>query len=198
MAACGWVCASVRTVTTKVTTVSRVARQPRKWMCCMKLTREQIQILFCERGVWITEACDRCGKLLGAVRWTIKGQPGEWCSAQCRDGIKAPEPKVAASAQSKRRVGSRRSGRSKIHATNADRQRSYRSRLQNGLALRNTPSQAIENALVADVKNGSCVVGSHPAPSGPRNASCAGTPVQEIVSVRSMSLTDAGDVARIC
>lgn len=55
----------------------------------MKLTREQSQKLLRERGIWITEACDKCGKLLGSVRWTRKGEPGEWCSAQCRDGIKA-------------------------------------------------------------------------------------------------------------
>jgi len=56
----------------------------------MKLTQEQSQKLLRERGIWITEACDRCGKLLGSVRWTRKGEPGEWCSAACRDGIKKP------------------------------------------------------------------------------------------------------------
>ncbi|MGH9690187.1 MAG: hypothetical protein ACRD4C_03655 [Candidatus Acidiferrales bacterium] len=55
----------------------------------MKLTREQSQKFLNERGIWITEACDKCGRLLGSVRWTRKGEPGEWCSAACRDGVKA-------------------------------------------------------------------------------------------------------------
>jgi len=54
----------------------------------MKLTRNQGQKLLHERGVWITEACDKCGRLLGSVRWTRKDEPGEWCSAECRDGIR--------------------------------------------------------------------------------------------------------------
>ena len=54
----------------------------------MKLTKAQSQTLLRERGIWITEACDKCGKLLGSVRWTRRGEPGEWCAAECRDGIK--------------------------------------------------------------------------------------------------------------
>lgn len=53
----------------------------------MKLSREQSQKLLRERGIWTTEACDRCGNLLGSIRWTRKGESGEWCSTECRDGI---------------------------------------------------------------------------------------------------------------
>ena len=120
-----------------------------------------------ERGIWITEACDKCGQLLGAVCWTRRGEPGEWCSAACRDGIKAERPTsasielaAAVSTQQQKRIGSRRSGRPKTHATNAEKQRSYRCRLKNRLALRNTPSEQIENARLAEAKNGSHVV--HP------------------------------------
>ena len=60
----------------------------------MKLTREQSQKLLRECGVWITEACDKCGKLLGAVRWTSRDEPGEWCSAGCRDGIPISKPEA--------------------------------------------------------------------------------------------------------
>jgi hypothetical protein len=60
----------------------------------MKLTREQSQKLVQERGIWVTNACDRCGRLLGAVRWTRRGEPGEWCSALCRDGVKPEERKA--------------------------------------------------------------------------------------------------------
>jgi hypothetical protein len=51
----------------------------------MKLSKSQIAELR-SRGIYITEACDRCGQLLGSVRWTRKGEPGEWCSRECRDG----------------------------------------------------------------------------------------------------------------
>ena len=54
----------------------------------MKLTRNQSEKLLHERGIWITEACDKCGQLLGSVRWTRKEERGEWCSAECRDGIR--------------------------------------------------------------------------------------------------------------
>ena len=52
----------------------------------MKLSQEQRQELLRERGIWVTEACDRCRQLLGSVRYTFRGQKGEWCSELCRDG----------------------------------------------------------------------------------------------------------------
>src|ERR1700722_4378371 len=55
----------------------------------MRLTRDQSQKLLHQRNIWITEACDKCGQLLGAVRWTRRGEPGESCSIACRDGIQA-------------------------------------------------------------------------------------------------------------
>ena len=55
----------------------------------MRLTTAQSEQLLERHGIWVTAACDECGKLLGAVRWTRRGEPGEWCSALCRDGVKA-------------------------------------------------------------------------------------------------------------
>jgi hypothetical protein len=55
----------------------------------MKLADEQSRKILAQYGCWITEACDRCRKLLGAVRYTRRGEPGEWCSELCRDGVKA-------------------------------------------------------------------------------------------------------------
>jgi hypothetical protein len=45
-----------------------------------------------ERGVYALEACDRCGQILGAVRFTRAGDPGVWCSRECRDGAHAHAP----------------------------------------------------------------------------------------------------------
>lgn len=44
---------------------------------------QQAQLLH-ERGIFTTECCDRCGQLLGAVRYTRAGEQGVWCSRQCR------------------------------------------------------------------------------------------------------------------
>jgi hypothetical protein len=131
----------------------------------MKLTREQSQKLVKERGIWITNACDKCGRLLGAVRWTRRGEPGEWCSAECRDGVKAQTKARVAAAQEvirHKRIGARLAGRPKKHTSNAGKQRSYRSSLKTGLALRNTPSQVLETAELPDAKNGPHVVGLIP------------------------------------
>jgi hypothetical protein len=40
-----------------------------------------------KHGVYVTEACDKCGKILGPFRFTRCGQTGEWCSKRCRDGF---------------------------------------------------------------------------------------------------------------
>ena len=44
--------------------------------------------LLAARGIYVTEACDRCGQLLGELRYTRRGESGEWCSRECRDGVK--------------------------------------------------------------------------------------------------------------
>ena len=92
--------------------------------CPMKLNREQSEKLLHEGGISTTDACDSCGKLLGSVRYTCRGEPGEWCSALCRDGIEAVV-----------RCEARTAGRPRKHATNAERQRAYRARRPR--ALRN-------------------------------------------------------------
>jgi len=76
---------TARMVPTKVPTLHFHPTQ----VSLMKLVKEQSQKLLRDHGIWVTEACDRCGQLLGAVRWSRKGEPGEWCSKSCRDGITA-------------------------------------------------------------------------------------------------------------
>ena len=50
--------------------------------------RQQLQV---DRGVYVTEACDKCGKLLGPVRFTRRDDSGVWCSRECRDGAEAAQ-----------------------------------------------------------------------------------------------------------
>ena len=39
-------------------------------------------------GLYITEKCDGCGKLLNqSVRYTITGKREAYCSAKCRDAV---------------------------------------------------------------------------------------------------------------
>jgi len=53
----------------------------------MQLAEAQTRALFDTYGVCVSEACDRCGKILGHVRFTRYDEPGEWCSRLCRDGV---------------------------------------------------------------------------------------------------------------
>jgi len=46
--------------------------------------------LLARHGVFAREACDRCGQVLGAVRWTRRGELGVWCSQACRGDIERP------------------------------------------------------------------------------------------------------------
>jgi hypothetical protein len=58
----------------------------------MKLTPEQIEENF-KAGIYLQDACDKCSKLLAEIRYTKKGERGEWCSEICRDGVRAVAPK---------------------------------------------------------------------------------------------------------
>lgn len=100
----------------------------------MRLSDEQRKILR-ERDIIANEACDACGKVLGCVRFTRKGEVGEWCSRPCRDGQDA-----AAKMSERIERRSQRIGRPAKYATvrarrvaqktqNADRQRRWRSRM---------------------------------------------------------------------
>lgn len=71
--------------------------------------------LLADRGCYVTEACDKCGQVLGAVRYTRRGELGVWCSQQCRGDVERP--------------AIRRGGRPRKHESAADRQRAYRHRV---------------------------------------------------------------------
>ena len=50
----------------------------------MRLTTHQAYDLLGEHGVFAREICDGCGVVLGAVRFTRRGDAGAWCSRECR------------------------------------------------------------------------------------------------------------------
>jgi hypothetical protein len=50
------------------------------------LTTQQSHELLAKHGVYAREICEKCRAILGAVRFTRKGEAGEWCSRECRDG----------------------------------------------------------------------------------------------------------------
>ena len=81
----------------------------------MMLREELRRRLLEERGVYVNEACDKCGQLFASVRFTRKGEEGVWCSAECR-GDEA-------------RQTIRKGGRPRQHANGAEKQRAYRERV---------------------------------------------------------------------
>jgi hypothetical protein len=120
----------------------------------MRLTEEQSRELFRRTGNYLKEICDRCGKPLGEVRWTRRGESGEFCSALCRDG----EATIA----SKRRGGRPMKYRNKNERrdANARYQREFRSRHRHG--VRKTPSQLDRNKRLAGAKIASLALPPYP------------------------------------
>jgi len=86
----------------------------------VRLSGEQQRLVRGERGVIANEVCDACGTVLGCVRFTRKGEPGEFCSRECRDG------KAQAEAVEARRAA--RAGRPRKYTDDAEKQRAYRRR----------------------------------------------------------------------
>lgn len=86
----------------------------------MLLSSELRAQLQCDRGLYVTEACDRCGKLLGPVRYTRRSDVGMWCSRGCRDGVTAAEKRILS-----------KGGRPRKYKSNAEKCRAHRSRIEN-------------------------------------------------------------------
>jgi hypothetical protein len=81
----------------------------------MNLTTTQRYALLEKFACYITQICDKCGKGLGPVRFTRRGESGVWCSRECRgDAEKATV---------------RKGGRPRKHCSNAEKQRAYRGRI---------------------------------------------------------------------
>lgn len=74
----------------------------------MKLATAQSYALLERRDCFVTEVCDKCGQILGALRFTRKGESGEWCSRECRDGAEAHTPGVCKACRARLPEGKRR------------------------------------------------------------------------------------------
>lgn len=53
----------------------------------MRLSIQQSRSLFEKYGAYAKSACDKCSVILGSVRFTRQGEPGEWCSRECRGDL---------------------------------------------------------------------------------------------------------------
>jgi hypothetical protein len=58
----------------------------------MRLTAKQGYALLDKFGSYILELCSLCGKGIGPIRFTRRGDSGAWCSRECRDGNEAHAP----------------------------------------------------------------------------------------------------------
>ena len=106
----------------------------------MRLTEAQSCELLRAYGVYAKEACDRCGKVLGPVRYTRYGEPGEWCPRLCRDGYAAAERHHAA----------RRGGRPRKYETERERRVAERRQTANRQQSFRQRHRVTENPLASD------------------------------------------------
>ena len=117
----------------------------------MLLTPQQRCELLAKHGCYATVCCDRCGRLLGPVRFTRRGDAGVWCSPECRGD--------------EQRRAIRRGGRPRKYVSVEQRrtvkttqQRIYRSRPR----VEKTPSQIGRNKELTDAKNNSLALHHSP------------------------------------
>ena len=64
--------------------------------------------LLANHGCFAREICDTCGAVLAAVRFMRKGEAGEWCSREGRDGKEAHAPGTCRGCHAKLPDGKRR------------------------------------------------------------------------------------------
>ena len=112
----------------------------------MQLNETQSRELVQTHGVYVTNISDRCGQILGHIRYTWRNEPGEWCSRACRDGIDH-SPSVC------RGCGTSLAGkrRGTIYCDRTCRMRTVRKQVRNSTNIVNTP---IQKTGVADAISG--------------------------------------------
>jgi len=127
----------------------------------MKLTTSELAYVR-SQGLYITEKCDHCGKLLNqTVRYTIAGKPEVYCSARCRDLVFFGDSREAKKRSTPGKCvycGATLEGKKRGSIFCDDVCRMRHSRVREGKGTRRveesrTPTQS--NQLLADAKNGS-------------------------------------------
>ena len=54
----------------------------------MRLLPSQSYALLERFGCYVKDVCDKCGQILGPVRYTRRGEAGEWCSRNAAEMLK--------------------------------------------------------------------------------------------------------------
>jgi len=118
----------------------------------MKLSQAQSYALLAKHGSYVSEICDRCGRGIGPVCFTRRGDPGVWCSRKCRDGKEACAPGTC------KGCGAGLNGKRKQakYCSDVCRKR------QNGQDRRRNPETHIQNKPVTDAILASGYGGSRP------------------------------------
>ena len=139
----------------------------------MMLSAELRERLKGERGICLHESCDRCGRLLDAVRYTRLAQSGAWCSRQCRDGADAHEPGECKTCKARLNEGKRRGA---MYCDDACKQAAHRLRTHvrvsqpRKLSVTKHPIFAAFSSEESEIRGG-----SHPsADCAPKTAAFAG------------------------
>lgn len=92
----------------------------------MMLSKLESYALWRKHGCYATEICDRCGQLLGAVRFTRRTESGVWCSRECRDGDDAHKPGTCKHCKARLPKGKRRGA---MYCDDACKEAAHRSRM---------------------------------------------------------------------
>jgi hypothetical protein len=85
----------------------------------MKLMIARVYELANLYGVFAKDCCDKCGRLLGAVRFTRRDDVGEWCSRECRGDVESQTVRKGGRPRKYRSLEERRSAKTR-------QQRDYR------------------------------------------------------------------------
>jgi hypothetical protein len=87
----------------------------------VRLTTQEAYELLAKHGVYARDICDKCGAVLGAVRFTRKDESDVWCSRECRGDVHRAVPLKPGRPRKYENGGERR-------AAKTQQQRDYRLR----------------------------------------------------------------------
>lgn len=91
----------------------------------MRITTPQAYALLEKYACYVSEACDKCWRVLGAVRFTRKTDSDVWCSRGCRDGVEARTSGICKACRARLPEGKRRGA---LYCDDACRKTAARSR----------------------------------------------------------------------